>query len=147
MVSLKSLAFALIASCLEVAGPAIAGEEEHLIQLLESRQCPACRLNDVDLTHVDLRDADLKGAHLQRGNLSQARLDGTDLNGSDLSFTSLQGLIARHRPRNSRSTEQICAAPTSAVRNWIRWPMSRPTGPGHRESARSPQPRQPPQRG
>ena len=103
MVSLKSLAFALIASCLEVAGPAIAGEEEHLIQLLESRQCPACRLNDVDLTHIDLRDADLKGAHLQRGNLSQARLDGANLNGSDLSFTSLQGASLRGTDlRNSR---------------------------------------------
>ena len=90
MVSLKPLAFALIAGCLGVAGSAIAGNEEHLIQLLGNRQCPACQLNDVDLTHADLRDADLKGAELKRANLSQARLDGADLSGSDLSFTSLQ---------------------------------------------------------
>ena len=103
MVSLKPLAFALIAGCFGVAGPADAGDEEHLIQLLESRQCPSCQLNDVDLTHADLRDADLKGAQLQRANLSQARLDGADLSGSDLSFTSLQGASLRGADlRNSR---------------------------------------------
>jgi len=103
MVSLKPLAFALIAGCFGVACPADAGDEEHLIQLLESRQCPACQLNDVDLTHADLRDADLKGAQLQRANLNQARLDGADLSGSDLSFTSLQGASLRGTDlRNSR---------------------------------------------
>ena len=103
MVSLKPLAFALITSCFGVTGPAIAGNEQHLIQLLESRQCPSCQLNDVDLTHADLRDADLKGAELRRANLSQARLDGADLSGSDLSFTSLQGASLRGSDlRNSR---------------------------------------------
>ena len=103
MVSLKPLAFALIAGCLGVAGSAIAGNEEHLIQLLGNRQCPACQLNDADLMHADLRDADLKGAELKRANLSQARLDGADLSGSDLSFTSLQGASLRGSDlRNSR---------------------------------------------
>ena len=103
MVSLRPLAFGLIASCFGVTSPAIAGGEEHLIQLLESRQCPACQLNDVDLTHADLRDANLKDAHLQRANLSQARLDGADLSGSDLSFTNLQGASLRGTDlRNSR---------------------------------------------
>ena len=103
MVSLKPLAFALIAGCFGVAGHAIAGDEQHLIQLLESGQCPACQLNDVDLTHADLRDANLKGAYLRRANLSQARLDGADLSGSDLSFTSLQGASLRGSDlRNSR---------------------------------------------
>ena len=103
MVSLKPLAFALITSCLGVAGSAIAGDEQHLIQLLGSGQCTACQLNDVDLTHADLRDADLKGTYLRRANLSQARLDGADLNGSDLSFTSLQGASLRGSDlRNSR---------------------------------------------
>ena len=103
MVSLKPLAFALIAGCFGVAGPADAGDEEHLIQLLESHQCPSCQLNDVDLTHADLRDANLKGAYLRRANLSQARLDGADLSGSDLSFTSLQGASLRGSDlRNSR---------------------------------------------
>ena len=95
MLSLRPLAFALIAALFEVANPVIAGNEEHLIQLLESRQCPACELNDVDLTHANLRNAELKGAHLQRANLSQARLDGADLSESDLSFTSLQGASLR----------------------------------------------------
>ena len=103
MVSLKPLAFALIAGCFWVAGPADAGDEEHLIQLLKSRQCRSCQLNDVDLTHADLRNADLKGAQLQRANLRQARLDGADLSGSDLSFTSLKGASLRGSDlRNSR---------------------------------------------
>ena len=103
MVTLKPLAFALIAGCFGVASPATSGDEEHLIQLLESRYCPACKLNDVDLTHADLRDANLKGAHLRQANLGQARLDGADLNGSDLSFTSLQGASLRGSDlRNSR---------------------------------------------
>ena len=95
MVPLRPLALALVAGFFGIASPAIAGDEQDLIQLLESRQCPACQLNDADLTHADLRDADLKGAQLQRANLSQAQLDGADLNGSDLSFTSLQGASLR----------------------------------------------------
>lgn len=95
MVCLRPLAFALITALFEVANPVMAGNEEHLIQLLESQQCPACELNDVDLTHADLRNAKLKSAHLQRANLSQARLDGADLSETDLSFTSLQGASLR----------------------------------------------------
>ena len=103
MVPLRPMAFALLSGLVGVMSPVIGGEEEHLIQLLESRQCPSCQLNDVDLTHADLRDADLKGAQLQRANLSQARLDGADLSGSDLSFTSLQGASLRGSDlRNSR---------------------------------------------
>ena len=103
MVPLRPMAFALLSGLVGVMSPVIGGEEEHLIQLLESRQCPSCQLNDVDLTHADLRDADLKGAQLQRANLSQARLDGADLSGSDLSFTSLQGASLRRTDlRNSR---------------------------------------------
>ena len=103
MVSLRPLAFGLLASCFGMTSPAIAVDEKHLIQLLESGQCPACQLNDVDLTHADLRDANLKDAELQRANLSQARLDGADLSGSDLSFTSLQGASLRGADlRNSR---------------------------------------------
>ena len=103
MVSLKPLAFALIAGCFGFASSVSAGDEQQLIQLLESRECPGCQLNDVDLTHADLRDADLQGASLRRANLSQARLDGADLSGSDLSFTSLQGASLRGSDlRNSR---------------------------------------------
>ena len=103
MVSLRPLGFALIASVFGFASPATAGDEQDLIRLLESRHCPTCQLNDVDLTHADLRNADLNGAYLQRANLSQAQLDGADLSGSDLSFTSLQGASLRGTDlRNSR---------------------------------------------
>ena len=91
MVSLKQLAFALIAGCFWAPNHSVASNEQHLIQLLQSRQCQACKLSDVDLAHADLRDANLQGAQLRRANLSQARLDGADLSDSDLSFTSLQG--------------------------------------------------------
>ena len=95
--------FALIAGLFGVISPVFAGDEEHLIQLLTRRDCPACKLADVDLTHADLRDANLKDAQLRRANLSQAQLDGADLSGSDLSFTSLQGASLRGADlRNSR---------------------------------------------
>ncbi len=73
----------------------IAGDSEALLKLLQTRQCPNCRLADADLVHADLRDADLQGARLQRANLGQARLDGADLSGADLSFTSLRGASLR----------------------------------------------------
>ena len=92
MVPLRPLMFALVAGCLEISSTVNAADQQDLIQLLGSRQCRACQLSDVDLTHADLRDADLQRARLQRANLSQARLDGADLNGSNLSFTSLQGV-------------------------------------------------------
>ena len=123
MVSLRPLAFVLLASCFGLTSPAIAGDEEHLIQLLGSRQCPACQLNDVDLTHADLRDANLKDAELQRANLSQA-LDGADLSGSDLSFTSLQGASLRGADlRNSRLIGTDLRRTISQVHYWpqMRW--------------------------
>ena len=103
MVPLRPLMFALVAGCLGIGSTATAADQQDLIQLLESRQCRACQLSDVDLAHADLRDADLQQAGLQRANLSQARLDGADLNGSDLSFTSFQGASLRGADlRNSR---------------------------------------------
>ena len=68
---------------------------ESLLELLQNKRCPQCRLADVDLVHVDLRDADLSGAGLQRANLGQSRLDGANLSGADLSFTSLKGASLR----------------------------------------------------
>lgn len=65
------------------------------VVLLQSKQCPDCRLADADLVHADLRDADLSGAKLERANLSKARLDGADLSNADLSFTSLHGASLR----------------------------------------------------
>ena len=69
--------------------------DQDLMMLLESRQCPNCRLADADLVHADLRDANLSNAQLQRANLSRASLDGADLGEADLSLTSLQGASLR----------------------------------------------------
>ena len=103
----KPLGLGLLA-CLVVAMPitpsrAGGGDELlQLLQLLELRRCPGCRLQDADLVHADLRDADLRQAQLQRANLSRARLDGANLQGADLRFTSLQG--ASLRGANLRGT-------------------------------------------
>lgn len=70
---------------------AMASEQKDLIRLLETGQCPSCRLQDADLVQTNLRDANLRRAQLQRANLSGARLEGANLNGANLSFTSLQG--------------------------------------------------------
>ena len=69
--------------------------DQDLLMLLESRQCPNCRLADADLVHADLRDANLSNAQLQRANLSRASLDGADLGEADLRFTSLHGASLR----------------------------------------------------
>ena len=68
---------------------------DDLIELLQQRNCPYCRLADVDLVHADLRDADLQRAQLPRANLAQALLDGADLRGSNLRFTNLRGASLR----------------------------------------------------
>ena len=73
----------------------LAARADDLIVLLQQRNCPDCRLADVDLVHADLRDADLQGAQLQRANLGQARLDGADLRKTNLQFTNLKGASLR----------------------------------------------------
>ena len=78
-----------------LSSPALAGSQDALLRLLDSKRCPGCRLQDADLVHADLRDADLRKALLQRANLSRARLDGANLQGADLRFISLQGASLR----------------------------------------------------
>ena len=73
----------------------LAARADDLIVLLQQRNCPDCRLADVDLVHADLRDADLQRAQLERANLGQARLDGADLRQSNLQFTNLRGASLR----------------------------------------------------
>lgn len=86
----------LLILSLVLAVPASArADTDALLQLLQSKHCPQCMLNDVDLVHADLQDANLQGAKLQRANLSQAQLDGANLSGSELSFTSLKGASLR----------------------------------------------------
>ena len=73
----------------------LAARSDDLMLLLQQRNCPDCRLADVDLVHADLQDADLQRAQLQRANLGQARLDGADLRKSNLQFTNLRGASLR----------------------------------------------------
>ena len=89
------LTLALSLAALLAPVPALAGNPDDLMRLLQGKSCPDCRLQDADLVHADLRDADLSNARLQRANLSRARLDGARLGGADLSFTSLQGASLR----------------------------------------------------
>ena len=125
------MAFALFAGLFGVVSPVIGGERSS--QLLTSRNCPACQLADVDLTHVDLRDANLQGAQLRRANLSEAELDGADLGGGDLSFTSLQAASLRGADlRNSRlmGTDLRRADLTGALLDQTPWtkPLEWSTG-------------------
>ena len=87
------LAFALISST--TSAPAAPKGDAALIQLLQTKECRQCQLQDMNLVHAQLQDADLEGAKLKRANLSQARLDGANLRGADLSFTSLHGASLR----------------------------------------------------
>ena len=94
----STLPIQLALMLLSVAGatrPAESAEGQHLLQVLEQRQCRGCDLRDADLVHADLREARLNGAQLQRANLSGARLDGADLRGANLSDTSLVGASLR----------------------------------------------------
>ena len=75
--------------------PAAQSNATDLFQLLNTRSCRGCKLQNADLVHADLRDADLGQAQLQRANLSQARLDGAQLSGANLSFTNLMGASLR----------------------------------------------------
>lgn len=85
----------LLALGLGLPMPATWAGSNDLIQLLDTRNCRGCKLQDADLVHADLRDADLRQAQLQRANLAQARLDGAQLSGANLSFTSLTGASLR----------------------------------------------------
>ena len=85
----------LMLSLLLSLSPCVKAQTDPLVQVLQHRHCPQCRLSDADLVHAQLNDANLRGAQLQRANLSQARLDGADLSNSNLSHTNLRGASLR----------------------------------------------------
>jgi uncharacterized protein YjbI with pentapeptide repeats len=93
--SRMSTAACLLAAVAWVSPAATKADATDLFQLLDTRSCRGCKLQDADLVHADLRDADLRQAQLQRANLGQARLDGAQLGGANLSFTSLTGASLR----------------------------------------------------
>ena len=59
--------------------PLMARADER-IELLKQRNCPDCRLADVDLMHVDLREASLRSADLRGSKLYGTELRQTKLN-------------------------------------------------------------------
>ncbi|MBD2136484.1 pentapeptide repeat-containing protein [Anabaena sp. FACHB-1237] len=64
---------------------------DNIRQLLATKQCQKCVLNNAGLVMADLAGANLIGANLVGANLSRANLAGADLRGADLRGVSLFG--------------------------------------------------------
>ncbi|BAQ63371.1 pentapeptide repeat-containing protein [Geminocystis sp. NIES-3709] len=64
---------------------------DHLNQLLKTKQCENCDLNNVGLVMSDLSGANLRGANLVGANLSRSNLTGADLSGANLTGASFHG--------------------------------------------------------
>lgn len=80
-----------VLSTICLASPALAGNPEHIKQLLATKQCEGCDLSGEGLVLANLSGANLRGANLSSANLSQANLSGADLSGANLSGASLYG--------------------------------------------------------
>ena len=119
----------------------MAAQPDDLIRLLQQRNCPDCRLADVDLVHADLKHADLSGTQLQRANLSQVLLDGANLRNTDLRFTNLQGASLRGADlRGSKLYGTDFRQSDLSGACLIQSPWNRVTGKVRRESPGHPQP-------
>ena len=64
--------------------------EINLKTLLDTKACPNCYLNGVDLRSQDLRGVDLRGANLFGARLEKSNLKGADLRGADLRNTNFR---------------------------------------------------------
>lgn len=69
-----------------------AANQEHIRQLLATKQCQNCDLSGAGLVMADLSGANLSGANLAGANLSRANLAGADLRGANLSGAGLAGV-------------------------------------------------------
>jgi uncharacterized protein YjbI with pentapeptide repeats len=74
----------------------IASSKNVVKQLLETRECPKCELQNTylkgyNLQNVNLKDANLKGANLENANLKGANLENAKLWGANLKNANLQG--------------------------------------------------------
>ncbi|MBD2253974.1 pentapeptide repeat-containing protein [Nostoc parmelioides] len=69
-----------------------AANQEHIRQLLATKQCQNCNLSGAGLVMADLTGANLSGANLAGANLSRANLSGADLRGANLSGAGLFGV-------------------------------------------------------
>jgi uncharacterized protein YjbI with pentapeptide repeats len=77
-------------------GAAAAANPAHVKQLMDTRSCAGCDLNEASLTgwylpKANLTGANLAGANLYSANLSQATLTGADLSGTELRAANLLG--------------------------------------------------------
>ncbi|MGB3613967.1 MAG: pentapeptide repeat-containing protein [Elainellaceae cyanobacterium] len=70
---------------LNMSSAAMAGNPEHLQQLISTRSCYACDLSRSSLVHTDLSGVEAQGSDFSFANLNRSRLTGADLRGADLS--------------------------------------------------------------
>jgi len=83
--------FLTLLASLSIAAPVRAENQEHLRQLVSTRQCVECDLSQAGLTFANLSGANLNRANLTGANLSRANLQGADLRGANLTGASLHG--------------------------------------------------------
>ncbi len=93
---MKTNSLLLLLSLLGTSLIAHAGTSEGIDQLLTTRACPGCQLQNSDLSGLDLSGVDLSGAILDGSNLHQTNLRGANLNKASLlnvklSDTALSG--------------------------------------------------------
>ena len=103
MKTIKSplIAFGLIvATPLVWSGTAIAGNPDHVQQLLETNACMNCDLSGADLSGAHLIGADLRNANLSGTNLNEANLEGADLTGANLQKADLRGAMVTNASLN-----------------------------------------------
>lgn len=87
----KILAPVVIFTAICLTTAATAENIDHTRQLLSTKQCPKCDLNNAGLVMANLIGANLSGASLIGSNLSRANLSNANLSGANLTSASLFG--------------------------------------------------------
>lgn len=62
-------------------------------QLLTTKQCQGCNLQQANLANVDLKGANLAGANLSGANLSGANLTGANIKGAILQGANIKNTV------------------------------------------------------
>jgi hypothetical protein len=89
--SILAVIFSLIISIFFLSGELYAFSKSDLKKLMETNNCPRCRLRNADLSGADLSGANLEGANLVRANLKRADLRKAILTGAKLTGANLTG--------------------------------------------------------
>lgn len=77
-------------------------KQQHLKQLLATKECLGCDLSHLDLKSTNLQGVNLSGANLARSDLSGANLTGANLSEANLYRTNLSNtLLADANFRNA----------------------------------------------